>query len=60
MLTEREKKVLDETHERNLKRERLKELKKDFEKYSKTGHINYAQSLNREMQKIKEELGIGD
>ena len=56
MLSEYEKKVLEDTHERNLKRAHLKTLRKDYELYKEKGYVKYAEAIKYEMQKIKKEL----
>ena len=56
MLSDYEKKVLDETHKRNLKRERIKVLKKDYELYMSKGYTKYADAIEHEIRKLKEEM----
>lgn len=56
MLSEYEKKVLDETHERNLKRQRIQALKKDYDLYMSKGYTKYADAIEHEIRKIKEEM----
>ena len=56
MLSEKEKKVLDETHVRNLKREQIKALKKDYELYMSKGYTKYADAIEHEIRKIKDEM----
>lgn len=56
MLSEYEKKVLDETHERNLKRQRIQALRKDYDLYMSKGYTKYADAIEHEIKKLKEEM----